>query len=193
MLASITPLGERARGNRWRATAFWLLLGHLLGGLALGSLLAAAGYLLRLTGLQFSLSTSFLLLSLTVMAAAIYDLVDGRLPIHRQVNEQWLTSYRGWVYGLGFGVQLGLGFITVVNTALFVAVAVAGLLLPFTNALILGVVYGAVRGLTVCGSGGVRNATSLRLLHSRLDRWERPMRWTSVLVPAVLVVGLFVA
>jgi hypothetical protein len=27
----------------------------------------------------------------------------------RQVDERWLTTYRGWVYGAGFGFQLGAG------------------------------------------------------------------------------------
>ena len=35
----------------------------------------------------------------------------------RQVNERWLDDYRGWVYGLGFGAQLGLGVTTVVTSA----------------------------------------------------------------------------
>ena len=35
----------------------------------------------------------------------------------RQVNERWLDEYRGWVYGLGFGAQLGLGVTTVITSA----------------------------------------------------------------------------
>ena len=41
-----------------------------------------------------------------------------RLPTwRRQVDEAWLGRYRGWVYGAGFGVQLGLGVVTIVTSA----------------------------------------------------------------------------
>ena len=37
-----------------------------------------------------------------------YDVGGFRLPSHtRQVNEAWLDEYRGWVYGGGFGWQIG--------------------------------------------------------------------------------------
>ena len=50
-----------------------------------------------------------------------------RLPgPRRQVDERWLHRYRGWVYGAGFGVQLGLGVATVVTTsAVYVMLAAA--------------------------------------------------------------------
>ena len=35
----------------------------------------------------------------------------------RQVDERWLDEYRGWVYGAGYGAQLGLGVTTVVSSA----------------------------------------------------------------------------
>ena len=53
----------------------------------------------------------------------------------RQVDENWLVTYRGWVYGAGFGAQLGLAFVTIVTAsatwvafacALFSGVAPAG-------------------------------------------------------------------
>ena len=46
MLSSITPLGERARGQHWGLTAAALALGHLLGG-ALGLLLTGLGTAVR--------------------------------------------------------------------------------------------------------------------------------------------------
>ena len=36
---------------------------------------------------------------------------------HRQVNERWLDDYRGWVYGIGYGFQLGMGVVTIVTSA----------------------------------------------------------------------------
>ena len=46
--------------------------------------------------------------------------------IGNKVNERWLDEYRGWVYGLGYGAQLGVGVTTVVSSAgTYVAMAAA--------------------------------------------------------------------
>ena len=59
--------------------------------------------------------------------AADLRLGDLRLPtVRRQVDNRWLNRYRGWVYGVGFGFQLGLGVVTVVTTsAVYLAFAAA--------------------------------------------------------------------
>ncbi len=36
MLSTITPMGEASRGNRFRTTATWFILGATLGGAVLG-------------------------------------------------------------------------------------------------------------------------------------------------------------
>ena len=126
MLTSITPLGERGRGNRWVTTSAWLIFGHVVGGFALGLLLAGVGALFAFAGVELGRATSIAVVSVVLLASALFDLGGGRMPGRRQVDERWLTKYRGWVYGLGFGAQLGFGFVTVVNTAVFVAVCVAG-------------------------------------------------------------------
>src|SRR5437667_7157524 len=41
MLSSITPLSEKARGHRFRATAGWFVLGSVIGGAILGAVGAA--------------------------------------------------------------------------------------------------------------------------------------------------------
>src|SRR4051794_16357363 len=103
MLTSISPLGERARGNRWSVTVAAYLLGSLLGGAALGALLGAVGELL--------LGPLPLIAAGVCVAAAAADLA-GLLPRgSRQVDETWLNRYRGWVYGFGFGAQLGVGVV----------------------------------------------------------------------------------
>ena len=193
MLTSITPLGERGRGNRWRTTAAWLILGHVVGGLALGSLLAGVGALIVAVGLTPGSGTAIALVGAVALVGAAFDLAGGRIPGRRQVNERWLTKYRGWVYGLGFGTQLGFGLVTVVNTALFVAVCVAGALLSAAHSLVLGAFYGATRGLVGCVNGRVRNPASLRHMHRRLDRLERPVRWATAVALTVLAVGSIVA
>ena len=193
MLTSITPLGERGRGNRWRTTSAWLIFGHVVGGSALGLLLAGVGAILVLLGLELAPATATAVVSVVVLVSAVFDLTGRRIPGRRQVDERWLTKYRGWVYGLGFGVQLGLGFVTVVNTALFVAVCVAGVLFPATNSLLLGVVYGATRGLVASVNGRIRDTASLRRMHRRLDSLERPVRWGAAVVLAALAFGSIVA
>ena len=193
MLTSITPLGERGRGNRWRTTSAWLIFGHVVGGSALGLLLAGVGAILVLLGLELAPATATAVVSMVVLGSAVSDLTGRRIPGRRQVDERWLTKYRGWVYGLGFGVQLGFGFVTVVNTALFVAVCVAGALLPATNSLLLGVVYGVTRGLVAGVNGRIRDTASLRRLHRRLDSLERPVRWGAAMALAALAFGSIVA
>ena len=193
MLTSITPLGERGRGNRWRTTSAWLIFGHVVGGSALGLLLAAVGAILVLLGLELVPATATAVVSVVVLGSAGFDLSGRRIPGRRQVDERWLTKYRGWVYGLGFGVQLGLGFVTVVNTALFVAVCFAAVLLPATNSLLLGVVYGVTRGLLASVNGRIRDTASLRRMHRRLDSLERPVRWGAAMALAALAFGSIVA
>ena len=193
MLTSITPLGERGRGNRWVTTSAWLIFGHVVGGFALGLLLAGVGALFAFAGVELGQATSIAVVSVVVLASALFDLGGGRMPGRRQVDERWLTKYRGWVYGLGFGGQLGFGFVTVVNTAVFVAVCVAGVLLPATNALLLGVVYGSTRGLVASSNGRVRSTAALRRMHRRLDLFERPIRWGAAVAVAALALGSVVA
>ena len=58
------------------------------------------------------------LLAAAAVAAAGWELTHRAVPSwHRQVNEDWLADFRGWVYGAGFGVQLGTGVVTIVTTA----------------------------------------------------------------------------
>ncbi|MCQ3806328.1 MAG: hypothetical protein OXB92_15710 [Acidimicrobiaceae bacterium] len=189
MLTSITPLGERGRGNRWRTTSAWLTAGHVLGGAALGMALAGAGALAALLRLDPVPPASTVIAGAAVLGCAAFDLSGHRIPGRRQVDERWLGRYRGWVYGLGFGVQLGFGFVTVVNTALLVAVCVAGVLLGATEALLVGVVYGAARGLSATVNGRIRDTASLRRMHRRLDGLERPVRWGAATALAALALA----
>src|SRR5436190_18791105 len=114
MLGSITPLGERSRGRRWGITVTAFALAAGAAGAALGAALGAAGGLV-----DVSATPRTALLGLAVAAAVVVDVVPGvRAPgPRRQVNEAWLHRYRGWVYGAGFGLQLGLGVTTIVSTA----------------------------------------------------------------------------
>ena len=91
MLSSINPLGERARGQRFWVTVGWYLLGSLLGGVALGSLSGLMGSVLP--------AGSWLAFAVGVVSlvGAAMEVVGRRPPsIHRPVDEDWLTRYRGW-------------------------------------------------------------------------------------------------
>ena len=138
MLTSITPLGERGRGNRRAITMTAYAVGSLLGGATTGLVLGSVGSALPELPV-------LLIAGLVCLAAAVADLGPWHLPGgHRQVDEDWLTRYRGWVYGAGFGYQLGLGIATVVTSAATYVVLVLALL---TGSPWAGLAIGAVFGL----------------------------------------------
>src|SRR5216117_975852 len=118
MLASITPLGERGRGTRWPVTVLFFVAGSAAAGLALGGLLGLAGAAAGVARVGLG-ERVFILVAVTVAGVALEAGAFGlKLPgPRRQVNEEWLDVYRGWVYGFGFGFQLGLGEVTVVTTS----------------------------------------------------------------------------
>ncbi len=192
MLTSITPLGERGRGQRWWLTASWLTFGHLLGGLVLGLGLAGVGVALHAAVGDLGTVAEVRVIAAAMLAAALFDLAGGRLPGRRQVDERWLGTYRGWVYGVGFGFQLGLGFVTVVNTALFVAFVVGGALVGGPAAIGLGVVYGAVRALLAIANARVRSVEQLKRLHRRLDRAASGVRIGGAGLVAAVAAGAVV-
>lgn len=111
MLSSIHPLGERSRNNAWILTVGAFAVGAVGSGAAVGAIAA-------LTGALSGLVTTPTWLPVVVLAAAAAAEL-WRIPVptyRRQVNERWIGAFRGWVYGLGFGGQLGSGFATYVVT-----------------------------------------------------------------------------
>jgi hypothetical protein len=165
MLTSITPLGERGRGNRWAVTTSAYAVGCALGGATTGLVLGSVGALLPPLPVLPLAGAACLL-------AAAADLAPGRLPLgRRQVDERWLGRYRGWVYGLGFGVQLGLSVVTVVTSAATLAVLVVALLTqsPLAGALV-GLVFGAARALPALLVHRVDRPDRLRALARRVER-----------------------
>ena len=184
MLTSISPLGERARGNRWSLTVLWLGLGAIGGGAAIGAGLGALGQ--YATG-ALADSARLVVLAVACAVTAMWDLSGRRLPGHRQVNEDWLVAYRSWVYGAGFGLQLGAAVATVVNTALVPLFMLAALLTgEMTAGLVVGAAFGAVRGASLVLVRQVRTPHDLRRLHGRLDRHADRVRHIGVGVAAAL-------
>ena len=142
MLTSITPLGERGRGNSWAVTTTAYAAGCLLGGSVTGLVLGAVGAVLPSLPVLVLAGAACLLAAAADLAA---NLGRVRLPGgHRQVDRAWLDRYRGWVYGAGFGVQLGLGVVTVVTSAATYAVLVLAVL---TQSALGGLLVGGVFGL----------------------------------------------
>jgi hypothetical protein len=167
MLASITPLGERGRQSHWTVTVVAFALGAAAAATAAGALLGALGTLLP--G-GFTGHARTVVVALALIAAVALDLRTATVPgPRRQVDERWLDRYRGWVYGLGFGSQLGLGIATVVTSAATYVVLLCALASghPVTGAAIMGL-YGALRGLTPLLAAGVRTPRHLMDLHARL-------------------------
>ena len=184
MLTSISPLGERARGNRWTLTVLWLGLGASGGGAAVGTALGALG---QASFAAVGSGARLVLLAVACAAAAAWDLSGRRLPGRRQVNEDWLVAYRSWVYGAGFGLQLGAAVATVVNTALVPLFMLAALLAgDMTAGLVIGAAFGATRGASLVMGRRVRTPEDLRRLHRRLDQHADRIRRAGATVAAAL-------
>jgi hypothetical protein len=109
---------------------------------------------------------------LVVVLAVVGALLDAtHVPTSkRQVNEDWLHRYRGWVYGVGFGAQLGFGVVTVVTSAAtYVAFALALLTGSMAAGAVIGFTFGALRGLSLLMVKNIDSQEELRTFHRRLD------------------------
>lgn len=172
MLSAVNPLAEAARGHRFAATAAWYVVGAAAGGAALGGVCAAlaVGY----GRLSISVSaTAMAAMGAALIALAADTGVAGlRLPtIPRQVDARWLTAYRRWAYASGFGVQIGAGVATYVMTsAVYLTAWLAALTASPTEAFLVGVTFGTVRGLTIVIAAPARTGAQLRTLMARVNR-----------------------
>src|SRR4051794_4978756 len=185
MLGSITPLGERSRGRRWGITVTAFALAAVAAGAGLGAALGAAGGFVAV-----SATARTELLGLVVAGAVVADVVPGMHTPgpRRQVNESWLHRYRGWVYGAGFGLQLGLGVATIVSTAAVYATGAAAFLAGSAAAgAAVGAAFGLARAATLLAAGGVDEPRALAVLDRRLDSWERPARLAALAAEAALI------
>lgn len=192
MLSSITPMTEAGRGNRFRTTAAWFLLGGVLGGLSIGTLAAGTGAMLGLADLPSSTRLGIGAVAALVTASIDFGLLGIQLPIFkRQVDDAWLRQYRSWVYGAGFGWQIGFGVATYIMTAgVFLVIALAVLTTSPLEAITIGVTFGFVRGSAVYLGRGATTPAALGLVHERLDAAGPLARdlaaWVQVAAAAVL-------
>lgn len=190
MLSTITPMAEQSRGHRFGVTATWFIVGAGLGGLTMGGLAAllAAGLAVLDPSTTVVFGAAAVLASL---AAAVDAGTFGRKPpfFRRQVDDAWLAKYRAWVYGGGFGWQIGFGFATYIMTAGVVLTAVLAVLTASPAlALGIGLVFGLARGLVVLLGARITSPGALGTVHQRLDALEAPVRWTVVGVQVAVAV-----
>ncbi len=182
MLSSIHPLGERGRNNRFWVTAAAHVAGSAVGGASIGLVAGAVGWF---AGWSVSVGVVVAVVGLAV----VLDLSAVAVPSpHRQVNERWLDTYRGVVYGFGYGFQLGAAVITIVPTWLIPAMLTAAVLSgsPATG-LLIGAVFGLVRGAAVLAVAHVHHVDQLRAFHRSLHRHRAGVRIG--LLAIVTVVG----
>jgi sulfite exporter TauE/SafE len=146
-------------------TACAYLAGSICAGVAVGAVVGALGA-------TFPVPTSARapLLAVATLACLLVDTGVVPLPtIHRQVNEDWLNQYRGWAYGAGFGIQLGMGVVTIVTSATVYLTLVGELLVGSVAAgALIGATFGVVRAAPLFAAGRPSSYDQLRLNHHRL-------------------------
>jgi hypothetical protein len=178
MLSTVTPIAERGRGHRFGVTAAWFVLGSVAGGATLGaaSALLAAG----VDAVDVPTRTALVAAGALALVGASIDAGPGRVRppfFRRQLDDAWLDRYRGWVYGLGFGWQIGVGFATyIMTTAVPVTALLAGLTGRPGAAFAVGLAFGLVRGLAVLASAPATTTAALARLHRRFEALEAPVR-----------------
>jgi hypothetical protein len=196
MLASISPFGERARGQRWGTTVTAYFVASTLGGALVGGALGLVGAgITHLTG-GASAARLGALAFLGVVGFAFDRNVAGlRLPgPTRQVDETWLGAYRGWVYGTGFGFQLGAAFTTIVAASItYLAFACAFLSASVTGGLLIGAAFGAARALPLLLNRRAHDPTALRDLLRRADAALPRARTAATTVQLLAVAAALVA
>jgi hypothetical protein len=187
MLTSITPLGERSRGFSWGLTATWFAIAAIVAGTLAGAVAGAVGSLGPAGDWRSAVLLAGVVLALCVDATALGD----RLPsTRRQVNEDWMVRYRGWVYGSAFGAQLGVGLATVVTSAAIYLAAIGAVLCGSIEAgALVGGVFGMTRALSLLPAGSAFDRPGLVRLHRGLARFQPWARW-AVVAAELVAMGL---
>ena len=159
----------------------------------------ARSRIVRCVGPGRPAAVALILAVLLVIAAAI-ETGWLRIPIPslaRQVNEDWLDQYRGWVIGFGFGYQLGLAAVVYITTASLWVVFIAEFL-TFSpiGGLALGALFGFVRSIPIFATRRVRSTQELRRAHTTMHRLgpvaERTLSTACGVAAVVLVVTVIV-
>jgi hypothetical protein len=202
MLSQITPMAEAGRGHKFARTARWFIAGATLGGITLGVAIGAAAFAYA----RAAVSTDGAIAAISVLAlvaAAVDAHLFGFGPpfFPRQVNQDWLSNYRSWVYGGGFGWQIGVGVTTYVMTAAVPLMILVGVLTgTLTAALAIGATFGLARGFAVLLGARARTPAALIAFHRRFEAMGEPVRQSVIgvqlavaVVAALIVAPLIVA
>jgi hypothetical protein len=112
------------------------------------------------------------------------------------VDENWLSRYRGWVYGLGFGAQLGFGLATIVTSvSVFTTAAITVLSGSWSTGALLGGVFGLMRASPIVAVLDAVDSARLRKVMRRLQDRLKVARITVIashlLVFALALVALW--
>jgi hypothetical protein len=193
MLSQITPIAEAARGNRFGRTAAWFVAGGVAGGLTLGAAIAVGAAIARAAEVTTAGALVFIAGGALVTAALDARVFRIAPPfLRRQVNEDWLASYRPWVYAGGFGWQIGVGVSTYIMTAaVFLVIGIGVVGASPLGAVALGLFFGLLRGLAVLLGAPLRTSAALLAFHRRFDAWAEPVRLAVIAVQ--LLVAVFAA
>ena len=192
MLATITPLAESGRGNRYRSTAAWFVVGSVVGGACFGGVMALLAIGVHALDLSALTAGVIGLGATAVVLVSDSRVVAWSLPVHhRQVNERWLDRFRPWVYGAGFGWQIGCALATYIMTgAVYLTMALGALSGRPWAAMAVGTVFGLVRGLAVLLGRGITTPEALRTFHRRFFALGRSAAHAAVAVEAVVLTAL---
>jgi hypothetical protein len=188
MLSSIHPLGERARHNRWAHTVTAFTVGAVASSSVVGLVLGFLGSVTVTVGRSGLLVAS----AAAAVAAGALDLARVSAPgPSRQVNETWIGAFRGWVYGGGFGLELGLGVLTYVVTWGVYATFLTAMLTasPMLGA-IVGATFGLGRSISLWLAGYVDRPSRLTVFNRRLALAGPVVRRASAVMFAVLGAGM---
>lgn len=195
MLASIHPLGERGRGQNFTITVTAYTLGSSVAAAALGGLLGLLGraVIADADGVRAGIFAA------AAVIAVVLDRAGRPIPSwHRQVNEDWLADYRGWVYGLGFGVQLGVGVVTIVTTASVYLTWIGAFAVAHPGAgALVGFAFGLARSVPVLTAGSARHpeqvSARVRRLDDRAGNFNVVTQFAAAATGTVALLGLLVA
>ena len=110
------------------------------------------------------------------------------------MNERWLDRYRSWVYGAGFGWQIGVGLATYIMTsALYLLILIGGLTAEPVVAIALGALFGLVRGLAVYLAAGLDSTERLLSFHSKFESHREAVRQSTIVIMAAVSVAAVAA
>jgi MFS family permease len=184
MLSTVTPLAEAGRGRRWATTATWFVTGAVVGGACLGAVMAGLAAVVGALGVAAGAALGVAAVAALVCGASDLDPFGVHLPYHgRQVNERWLDQYRAWVYGGGFGWQIGVGLATYIVTAgVYLMILLTVLTGEPLFALALGLGFGLLRGLAILAGRSISSPERLLEVHRRFGALRQPFRLATVAV-----------